>query len=169
LRSFNTLQKEFNMKKYFIHMHNGKAMLFDLFPFFILPLCSLPIFSVANKTTRAIGFIMIAFFAILQIAMIPYFIRMIYDGFYYDEEKNEIILKRFRQKDRRFPLDSIEKIILKRNDDDRMGAISGKANNTFCVKSREGYDYFFVINDPAIEKFFADHGIPMIRYDEEET
>ena len=23
--------------------------------------------------------------------------------------------------------------------------------------------------DPAIEKFFADHGIPMIRYDEEET
>jgi hypothetical protein len=153
-------------------MRNSKAMLFDLFPFFVLLLCSIPIFYVANKATRIIGFIMIAFFAILQIAMIPYFIRMIYDGFYYDEEKNEIILKRFRQKDRRIPLENIEKIISKRNDDDRMGALSGKgkgSQHTFSVKSREGYDYFFITNDPAIEKFFANHGIPMIRYDEEET
>ena len=150
-------------------MHNGKAMLFDLFPFFILPICTFPLLFIKKFITDPLGLIIIAFSAFLQIAMTPYFIRMIYDSFYYDEEKNEIILKRFRQKDRHFPLDSIDKIILKRNDDDRMGAISGKANNTFCVKSREGYDYFFVLNDPAIEKFFANHGIPMIRYDEEET
>ena len=157
------------MKKYFIHIHNSKAMILDLFPYFIIPICTFPLLFIKKFITDPLGLIIIAFSIFLQIAMTPYFIRMIYDGFYYDEEKNEIILKRFRQKDRRFPLDSIEKIILKRNDDDRMGAISGKANNTFCVKSSEGYDYFFVINDPAIEKFFADHGIPMIRYDEEET
>ncbi len=160
------------MKKYFIHMRNSKAKVFDLLPFFILPLCSIPIFFMENKITRTIGLVHIAFFAILQIVMIPYFIRMVYDRFYFDTEKNEIVLKCFRAKERHIPLENIEKIIPKRNDDDRMGALSGKgkgSQQTFSVKSREGYDYFFITNDRVIIDFFADHGIPTLRYEEEET
>lgn len=115
---------------------------------------------------------MMVFFAPLQIVVIPYSIRMVYDVFYYDEETNEIILRRFRQKERRISLDNIEKIIPKRNEDDHMGAISGKgkgSQQTFSVKSRDGYDYFFIANDRVIIDFFADHGIPTLRYDEEEA
>ena len=90
--------------------------------------------------------------------------------FTYNPETNEIILKRFRQRDRVINLSSIDKIVIKRNTDPFLGAIDGKHSNTCAVKSRDGYDYFFIEqNDAVLEKFFADHGIPTLPVREEST
>ena len=88
--------------------------------------------------------------------------------FCYNPETDEIILKRFKHKDRVIALSSIENIVVKRNDDPTLGQLGVKAAS-FAVKSREGYDCFYIPNDSILEQFFADHGIPTLRYYEEES
>lgn len=160
------------MKKYYINMRNGKAMIADLIPYVIPAFFAILIIFLKTAKMRTLGMIFIAVYAILYILLLPTLIRMFYNRIWYDAQTDEIILIRFREKVRRFAISDIEKIVPKRNDDDRMGAISGRGSHsqqTFAVKSREGYDYFFIDNDPILEKFFADHGIPTLRYYEEET
>ncbi len=161
------------MKKYYINMRNGKAMIADLIPYATPALFAIPInYFLKTANMRTFGMIFIAIYAILYIILLPTLIRMFYNRIWYDAKTDEIILIRFREKVRRFALSDIEKIVPKRNDDDRMGALSGRGSHsqqTFAVKSREGYDYFFIANDPILEKFFADHGIPTLRYYEEEV
>ena len=90
--------------------------------------------------------------------------------FTYNPETNEITLKRFRQRDRVINLSSVEKIVEKSNPDPFLGACSRKHSTSCVVKSRDGYDYFFIEqNDAVLEKFFADHGIPTLPVREEST
>ena len=106
----------------------------------------------------------------LVIATLSRFICTFTNYFTYNPETNEITLKRFRQRDRVINLSSVEKIVEKNNPDPFLGACSRKYSAPWVVKSRDGYDYFFIEqNDAVLEKFFAEHGIPTLPVREEST
>ena len=156
------------MKKYYINRRNGKAAKFSL-PITIV----LYIYMLAMTVG---GWCLSFLLGILMLSVVVMFVGstwlntvcMFTNYFCYNPENDEIILKRFKHRDRVIALSSIEKIVVKRNDDPTLGELGIKATS-FAVKSREGYDCFYIPNDPVLEQFFADHGIPTLRYYEEES
>ena len=168
-RTTRIIRMEPRMKKYYINMRNGKAAMFYL-P--VTLLCYLYFLALTVYTWSlffVIGILMLLTFALLLGSTWLHTICMFTNYFCYNSETDEIILKRFRHKDRVIALSSIEKIVIKGNEDPALGAVGGRKTTSFAVKSREGYDYFYIPNDPILEKFFADHGIPTLRYYEEES
>ncbi len=155
------------MKKYYINMRNGWRVFLDigLYVFFIVMIIAICVWS--YRLTKVLAILEILFFVPIGMGIILMLIGMLYNCVYYDEKTDELILRRLRSKDRRIALSDIEKIVPKRNDDIALGSYSNKYNSTYAVKSREGYDYFFISDCPILMQFFKDHGIPKLNYDEE--
>ena len=119
------------------------------------------------KLTRVLAIFEILFFVPIGIIIVRILVGMIYNCIYYDEKTDELILHRLRSKDRRIALSDIEKIVPKRNDDITLGSYKDKYNSTYAVKSRDGYDYFFISDCPVLMQFFKEHGISKLNYDDE--
>ncbi len=157
------------MKKYYINIRNDKRSLLyalrtalAIYMTAILVWCWLVHPLVGIMWTALCAFCLIVSFNSTICDFTNYFT--------YNPETNEITLKRYRQRDRVINLSSVKKIVEKRNIDPFLGAIDGKHSNSCAVKSRDGYDYFFIEqNDAVLEKFFADHGIPTLPVREEST
>ena len=119
------------------------------------------------KLIKVLAIFEILFFVPIGIIIVRILIGMIYNCIYYDEKTDELILHRLRSKDRRIALSDIEKIVPKRNDDITLGSYKNKYNSTYAVKSRDGYDYFFISDCPILMQFFKEHGISKLNYDDE--
>lgn len=153
------------MKKYYINMRNGWRMFLDigqqvLFMVMIIAICVW-----SYKLTKVLAIFEILFFVPIGMRIVRILIGMIYNCIYYDEKTDELILHRLRSKDRRIAMSNVDKIVPKDNTDITLGAYSIKYNLTFAVKSRDGYDYFFISDCPVLMQFFKDHGIPKLNYD----
>ena len=144
-------------------------MMFDLPVVIISYIYFLALTVYAWSVFFVIGILMSLAFALLLGSTWLQTVCMFTNYFRYNPETEEIVLKRFRQKERTISISSIEKIVIKVNEDPALGAVGGRKATSFAVKSRNGYDYFYIPNDPVLEKFFADHGIPTLRYYEEES
>ena len=157
------------MKKYYINIRNDKrSLLYALRAALAIYMTAILVWSwLVHPLT---GIMCTALCAFCLIVSFNSTICDFTNYFTYNPETNEITLKRYRQRDRVINLSSVEKIVEKRNRDPFLGAIDGKHSNTCAVKSRDGYDYFFIEqNDAVLEKFFADHGIPTLPVREEST
>lgn len=157
------------MKKYYINIRNDKRIILNVWGIaFSILLTAMIVWSWSVHPFLGIGWT--ALYAFCLIVGLNSTICTFTNYFTYNPETNEITLKRFRQRDRVINLSSVEKIVEKRNTDPFLGAIDGKHSNSCAVKSRDGYDYFFIEqNDAVLEKFFADHGIPTLPVREEST
>ena len=157
------------MKKYYINIRNDKrSLLYALRTALAIYMTAILVWSwLVHPLT---GIMCTALCAFCLIVSFNSTICDFTNYFTYNPETNEITLKRYRQRDRVINLSSVEKIVEKRNRDPFLGAIDGKHSNSCAVKSRDGYDYFFIEqNDAVLEKFFADHGIPTLPVREEST
>ncbi len=154
------------MKKYYINMRNGKAAMFFLPVTILIYIYFLALTVWCWCLFFLLGILMLSIFVVYLGSTWLNTVCSFTNYFFYNPETDEIILKRFKNKDRVISLSSIEKIVIKSNDDPALGALGVKATS-FAVKSREGYDYFYIPNDPVLEQFFADHSIPTLRYYEE--
>ena len=155
------------MKKYYINMRNGWRMFLDIGQqvLFIVMIITICVWS--YKLTKVLAIFEILFFVPIGIIIVRILVGMIYNCIYYDEKTDELILHRLRSKDRRIALSDIEKIVPKRNDDITLGSYKDKYNSTYAVKSRDGYDYFFISDCPVLMQFFKEHGISKLNYDDE--
>jgi len=155
------------MKKYYINMRNGWRMFLDIGQHvcFIVMIIAICVWS--YKLTKVLAIFEILFFVPIGIIIVRILVGMIYNCIYYDEKTDELILHRLRSKDRRIAFSDIEKIVPKRNDDITLGSYKNKYNSTYAVKSRDGYDYFFISDCPVLMQFFKEHGIPTVERDEE--
>ena len=157
------------MKKYYINIRNDKRI--SIYVWRTAGAIYMAAITVGCWLVHSLtGIMCTALFAFCLLVSFNSTICVFTNYFTYNPETNEITLKRFRQRDRVINLSSVEKIVEKRNRDPFLGAIDGKHSNTCAVKSRDGYDYFFIEqNDAVLEKFFADHGIPTLPVREEST
>ena len=152
------------MKKYYINIRNSKKkMIVDLLPipifsiyivFFIWLVLSLP-WIVAIP----LGFVI----CMLAYIVIPYSVYAFTNRIYVDEEKGEILLKRFRRKDQVIKFSSISRLETAKNDDASLGGINGRGGaNVYAVKNTDGYVMFYFVNDKVLLELFESHQIPII-------
>ena len=148
-------------------MRNGWRMFLDIGQHvcFIVMIIAICVWS--YKLIKVLAIFEILFFVPIGIIIVRILVGMIYNCIYYDEKTDELIIHRLRSKDQRIALSDIEKIVPKRNDDITLGSYKNKYNSTYAVKSRDGYDYFFISDCPILMRFFKEHGISKLNYDDE--
>ena len=155
------------MKKYYINMRNGWRMFLDIGQHALLAVMIIAICVSLWRLMQILGIVATVIYGLIGICLLPRVVGMLYNCVYYDEKTDELILHRLRSKDQRIAMSNIDKIVPKDNTDFTLGAYSNKYNLTFAVKSREGYDYFFISNCPVLIRFFNDHGVPTVERDKE--
>lgn len=151
------------MKKYYINIRNSKKkMIVDLLPipifsiyivFFLWLVLSLP-WIVAIPCGLVI--------CTLAYFVIPYSVYAFTNCIYVDEEKGEILLKRFRRKDQVIKFSSISRLETAKNDDASLGGINGRGGTVYAVKNTDGYVMFYFVNDKVLLELFESHQIPII-------
>lgn len=155
------------MKKYYINIRNSKKkMIVDLLPipifsiyivFFLWLVLTYP-WIVAIPCGLVIC--MLAYF------VIPYSVYAFTNRIYVDEEKGEILLKRFRRKDQVIKLSSITRVETAKNDDESLGGISGRRGAiVYAVKNSDGYIMFYFVNDKVLLNLFESYNISIIKID----
>ncbi len=98
--------------------------------------------------------------------MVPYTVYAFTNRIYVDEEKGEILLKRFRRKDQVIKFSSISRLETAKNDDASLGGINGRGGaNVYAVKNSDGYVMFYFVNDKVLLNLFEKHQIPIIKID----
>ena len=155
------------MKKYYINIRNSKkGKIIDLFPLAILLVYIgfwvWMIFSLIWIVAIPLGLVicMLAYF------FIPYSVYAFTNRIYVDEEKGEILLKRFRRKDQVIKFSSISRLETAKNDDVSLGGINGRGGATvYAVKNSDGYIMFYFINDKVLLNLFESYNIPIIKID----
>ena len=148
-------------------MRNGWWMVLDIGQYVLLTVMIVALCASLWRLMRILGIIAAVVYGLIGIWLPPRVIGMLYNCIYYDEKTDELILHRLRSKDRRIAMSNIDKIVPKDNTDITLGAYSNKHNLTLAVKSRDGYDYFFISNCPILMQFFKDHGVPTVERDKE--
>ena len=157
-------RKERKMKKYYINIRNSKKkMIVDLFP---IPIFSIYIVFFLWLVLTYPWIVAIPFgFVICMLAyfVIPYSVYALTNRIYVDEEKGEILLKRFRRKDQVIKFSSISRLETAKNDDASLGGINGRGGATvYAVKNTDGYVMFYFVNDKVLLELFESHQIPII-------
>ena len=155
------------MKKYYINIRNSKkGKIIDLFPLAILlayiGFWVWMIFSLTWIVSIPLGLVicMLAYF------VIPYSVYALTNRIYVDEEKGEILLKRFRRKDQVIKFSSISRLETAKNDDASLGGINGRGGATvYAVKNSDGYIMFYFVNDKVLLNLFESYNIPIIKID----
>ena len=83
--------------------------------------------------------------------MVPYTVYALSNRIYVDEEKGEILLKRFRRKDQVIKFISLSRLETAKNDDASLGGINGRGGATvYAVKKTDGYIMFYFVNDKVL-------------------
>ena len=101
---------------------------------------------------------------------IPYSVYALTNRIYVDEEKGEILLKRFRRKDQVIKFSSLSRLETAKNDDASLGGINGRGGATvYAVKNPDGYIMFYFVNDKVLLKLFESYNIPIIKIDYQYT
>ena len=155
------------MKKYYINIRNSKkGKIIDLIPLATLLVyigfLVWMIFSLIWIVAILLGLVicMLAYF------FIPYSVYAFTNRIYVDEEKGEILLKRFRRKDQVIKLSSITRVETAKNDDESLGGISGRRGAiVYAVKNSDGYIMFYFVNDKVLLNLFESYNIPIIKID----
>ena len=98
--------------------------------------------------------------------MIPFYVYGFANRIYVDEEKGEILLKRFHRKDQVIKFSSISRLESANNKDPSLGVIS-KGGGIYCVKDSEGYIRFYCPGDKVTLSVFEAHNIPTINLPQE--
>ena len=155
------------MRKYYINMRNGWRMILDIGQYVLLAVVMIALCVSSWRLMRILGIVATVIYGLIGICLLPRVVGMFYNCIYYDEKTDELVLHRLRSKDQRIAMSNIDKIVPKDNTDLALGAYSNKYNLTFAVKSREGYDYFFISNCPVLIRFFNDRGVPTVERDKE--
>ena len=127
------------MKKYYINIRNSKKkMIVDLLP---IPIFSIYIVFFLWLVLTYPWIVAIPFgFVICMLAyfVIPYSVYALTNHIYVDEEKGEILLKRFRRKDQVIKFSSISRLESANNRDLSLGAGS-KGGGIYAVKDAYAY------------------------------
>ncbi|MBQ5930422.1 MAG: hypothetical protein IIX02_06490 [Clostridia bacterium] len=98
--------------------------------------------------------------------MVPYTVYALSNCIYVDDEKGEILLKRFRRKDQVIKYISLSRLETAKNDDASLGGINGRGGATvYAVKNSDGYIMFYFVNDKVLLKLFESYNIPIIKID----
>ena len=155
------------MKKYYINIRNSKkGKIIDLIPLATLLVyigfLVWMIFSLIWIVAIPLGLVicMLAYF------FIPYSVYAFTNRIYVDEEKGEILLKRFRRKDQVIKFSSISRLETAKNDDASLGGINGRGGAiVYAVKNSDGYIMFYFINDKVLLNLFESYNIPIIKID----
>ena len=155
------------MEKYYINIRNSKKkMIVDLLPISIFSIYIMFFLWIVLTYPWIVaipcGFVicMLAYF------VIPYSVYAFTNRIYVDEEKGEILLKRFRRKDQKIKISSITSIETAKNDDASLGGINGRGGaNVYAVKNSDGYIMFYFVSDKVLLELFEKHKIPIIKID----
>ena len=102
----------------------------------------------------------------LSYIMVPYTVYVLSNRIYVDEEKGEILLKRFRRKDQVIKFSSISRLESANNQDPSLGAGS-KGGGIYAVKDADGYILFYCPGDRVTLSVFENHNIPIINLPKE--
>ncbi len=155
------------MKKYYINIRNSKkGKMIDLIPlaifsvyigFFVWMIFAFP-WIVAIPCAFVVG--------MLGYYLIPFYVYCFANRIYVDDEKDAIILKRFRRKDQVIKFSSISRLETAKNKDPSLGVIS-KGGGIYCVKDSEGYIRFYCPGDRVTLSVFEARGIPVINLPQE--
>ena len=155
------------MKKYYINIRNSKkGKIIDLIPLatFLVYIGFLVwmIFSLIWIVAILWGFVI----CMLAYYVIPYSVYAFTNRIYVDEEKGEILLKRFRRKDQVIKFSSISRLESANNRDPSLGAAS-KGGGIYAVKDADGYILFYCPGDRVTLSVFENHNIPIINLPKE--
>ena len=155
------------MKKYYINIRNSKkGKMFDLLELAMVVLAIFLLLVLLLIGPWYLG-IFCAFLAgMLSWLMVPSTVYALSNCIYVDDEKGEILLKRFRRKDLVIKLSSITRVETAKNDDESLGGISGRRGAiVYAVKNSDGYIMFYFINDKVLLNLFESYNIPIIKID----
>ena len=155
------------MKKYYINIRNSKkGKMFDLLELAMVVLAILLLLVLLLIGPWYLG-IFCAFLAgMLSWLMVPSTVYAFTNRIYVDEEKGEILLKRFRRKDQVIKFSSISRLETAKNDDASLGGINGRGGAiVYAVKNSDGYIMFYFVNDKVLLNLFEKHQIPIIKID----
>ena len=155
------------MKKYYINIRNSKkGKMFDLLELARVVLAILLLLVLLLIGPWYLG-IFCAFLAgMLSWLMVPSTVYALSNCIYVDDEKGEILLKRFRRKDQVIKLSSITRVETAKNDDESLGGISGRRGAiVYAVKNSDGYIMFYFVNDKVLLNLFESYNIPIIKID----
>ena len=152
------------MKKYYINIRNSKkGMIFDLVALVAVALLILFFFVILLISPWYLGLPCAFLVGMLSYLMVPYTVYVLSNRIYVDEEKGEILLKRFRRKDQVIKFSSISRLETAKNDDESLGGINGRGGATvYAVKNTDGYVMFYFVNDKVLLELFESHQIPII-------
>ena len=152
------------MKKYYINIRNSKkGMIFDLVALVAVALLILFFFVILLISPWYLGLPCAFLVGMLSYLMVPYTVYVLSNRIYVDEEKGEILLKRFRRKDQVIKFSSISRLETAKNDDESLGGINGRGGATvYAVKNTDGYVMFYFLNDKVLLELFESHQIPII-------
>ena len=152
------------MKKYYINIRNSKkGMIFDLVALVAVALLILFFFVILLISPWYLGLPCAFLVGMLSYIMVPYTVYVLSNRIYVDEEKGEILLKRFRRKDQVIKFSSISRLETAKNDDESLGGINGRGGATvYAVKNTDGYVMFYFLNDKVLLELFESHQIPII-------
>lgn len=152
------------MKKYYINIRNSKkGKIFDLAALVAVALLILFFFVGLLISPWYLGLPCAFLVGMLSYIMVPYTVYVLSNRIYVDEEKGEILLKRFRRKDQVIKFSSISRLETAKNDDESLGGISGRRGATvYAVKNTDGYIMFYFVNDKVLLELFESHQIPII-------
>ena len=155
------------MKKYYINIRNSKkGKMFDLLELAMVVLAILLLLVLLLIGPWYLG-IFCAFLAgMLSWLMVPSTVYALSNCIYVDDEKGEILLKRFRRKDQVIKLLSITRVETAKNDNESLGGISGRRGAiVYAVKNSDGYIMFYFVNDKVLLNLFESYNIPIIKID----
>ena len=152
------------MKKYYINIRNSKkGKIFDLAALVAVALLILFFFVSLLISPWYLGLPCAFLVGMLSYIMVPYTVYVLSNRIYVDEEKGEILLKRFRRKDQVIQFSSISRLETAKNDDESLGGISGRRGAiVYAVKNTDGYVMFYFVNDKVLLELFESHQIPII-------
>ncbi len=155
------------MKKYYINIRNSKkGKIIDLLPLVAVALEILFFFAILLISPWYLWIPCAFLTGILSYIMVPYTIYALSNCIYVDEEKDEILLKRFRRKDQVIKFSSIARLETAKNNDESLGGINGKGGATvYAVKNADGYVMFYFVRDKVLLDLFEKRNIPIIKID----
>lgn len=155
------------MKKYYINIRNSKKkMIVDLLPTTILSIYIVFFLWLVLTYPWIVAIPCGLVICMLAYFVIPYSVYAFTNRIYVDEEKGEILLKRFRRKDQVIKFSSISRLETAKNDDASLGGINGRGGaNVYAVKNSDGYVMFYFVSDKVLLDLFEKHQIPIIKID----
>ncbi len=153
------------MKKYYINIRNSKnGKIFDSLELVAVALMIVFFFVLLLIGPWYLGIVCAFLVGILSYLMVPYTVYALLNCIYVDEEKGEILLKRFRRKDQVIKISSITSIETAKNDDESLGGINGRGGaNVYAVKNADGYVMFYFVSDKVLLDLFESYNIPIIK------